>query len=196
MERFTDTLHPALTDSLLDVGGYPAIWTERPQQVARIECLNIDPVSWDATSAPEYNIEMITGDGCALPYADRAFDIVYSNSVIEHVGDWSRQKAFAEEVRRVGARLWIQVPAMGCPFEPHYLACCVHWFPRAWQPWMARWLTLWGWLTHPSKEKAQEVVSATRLLTRRQVGELFPDCQVYTEKMLGCLPKSYVAYRV
>jgi hypothetical protein len=54
--------------------------------------------------------------------SDQEYDIAFSNSVIEHVGDWERQAAFASEIRRVGKNLWIQTPAKECPIEPHYLA--------------------------------------------------------------------------
>ncbi len=54
--------------------------------------------------------------------------VVFSNSVIEHVGTWEDQQAFAAEVRRVGRRLW--VPAYECPIEPHYLAPLVHYLPK------------------------------------------------------------------
>ena len=47
-----------------------------------------------------------------FPSADGAFDIVFSNSVIEHVGDAASQARFAREVMRVGRAL------LGADAEP------------------------------------------------------------------------------
>ncbi len=39
------------------------------------------------------------------------------------------------------------------------------------------------------------MVETTRLLTKREMRQLFPDCEIYTEKLLGFIPKSYIAVR-
>ena len=64
----------------------------------------------------------MVGDGCALKFPDKSYDIAFSNSVIEHVGSWERQQAFAKDIRRVGKAIWVQTPARECLIEPHYLA--------------------------------------------------------------------------
>jgi hypothetical protein len=163
--------------------------------VKRIDCLNIHPVTWLAESAPRHHITTVIGDGCALEYEDGIYDVLFSNSVIEHVGNWERQRAFAAEARRVGKELWIQTPAFECPVEPHFLALFVHWLPVSLRKFCVRWLTLWGWLTRPSRDQVNETVMHTQLLTRKQMKDLFPDCHIITEKMFGIVPKSYVAYR-
>src|SRR5690625_6167879 len=118
MDLFESIIQPDEEDLVLDVGGYPATWTSRPQLTKRIDCLNLHTLSWDPSAEPDYRITTSIGDGCELSYEDASYDIVFSNSVIEHVGDWKRQQAFAREVRRVGKRLWIQTPAYECPLEP------------------------------------------------------------------------------
>jgi hypothetical protein len=40
------------------------------------------------------------------------------------------------------------------------------------------------------------MVDSTRLLTKREMRQLFPDCVILTERLLGVFPKSYVAYRL
>ena len=120
---------------------------------------------------------------------------MFSNSVIEHVGTFSREKQFAGELRRVGQRLWVQTPAYEFFIEPHFLCPFFHWLPVPWRIYMARWATLWGWLEKPRAQKSREMVEEIRLLKKKEFQELFPHCEVITEKMLGILPKSYIAVR-
>lgn len=195
MAKFEAIIEPTGTDVLLDVGGYPRFWVTRPQRPERIDCVNLHPVDWDGKEFPEHRITTTVADGCALGIQDGSYDILFSNSVIEHVGDWERQQAFAREARRVGKRVWVQTPAYECPIEPHFLAPFVHWLPVAIRRRVLRWWTPWGWLTKPSQATVDETICYTRLLTKKQFQELFPDCEIITERLLGILPKSYVAYR-
>jgi len=195
MDKFELFIKPSGDDCLLDVGGYPGTWTTRLQKTKKIECLNIHSVNWDPKMYPDYCISTTVGDGCNLEYKDASYEILFSNSVIEHVGDFEKQKDFAKEVRRVGQRIWIQTPAFECPLEPHYLAPFVHWLPIKVRRKILRWFTPWGWISKPSQEKIDETIAYTQLLTKKQVVELFPDCEIITERLLGVFPKSYVAYR-
>ncbi|MES2571180.1 MAG: methyltransferase domain-containing protein [Verrucomicrobiota bacterium] len=147
---FVEVMAPAPDDLLLDVGGYPQFWMSNPQPVKRIDSLNIHPVEWDSAAHPDYQIRTVIGNGCALEMADKSYDIVFSNSVIEHVGSWEQQQAFAAEIRRVGKALWIQTPAYECPIEPHYLAPFVHYLPPSVQRRILRWCSPWGLITKPA----------------------------------------------
>jgi hypothetical protein len=192
---FKAKLSPRRSDKLLDVGGYPGSWTPHPPLVGSIDSLNIHLVPWDENLAPNHNIAVLVGDGCNLDMQDRSYDIVFSNSVIEHVGSWERQKAFANEVRRVGNALWIQTPAFECPLEPHFLTPFIHWFPPSFQRAMARYFTVWGLMTRPTPDQVATMVADIRLLKLKEMKTLFPDCEIYIEMLLPLVPKSYVAYR-
>ena len=192
---FLRLLRPSPSDILLDVGGYPGFWTSHPQPVRQIDTLNVDDVSWTDTPVPGHNIRTIVGDGCALPMHDRSYDIGFSNSVIEHVGSWERQQQFASELRRVARKLWVQTPAYEFPVEPHYLTPFIHYFPRGLQRRILRWCTVWGWLERPDRVQINTMVDSTRLLKKWEMQELFPDCQILTERVLGIFPKSYIAFR-
>jgi SAM-dependent methyltransferase len=63
-----------------------------------------------------------------LPFLDDEFDLVYCNSVIEHVQP-PRREAFASELRRVGRGWFVQTPAWSFPLEPHALLPFAHWLP-------------------------------------------------------------------
>jgi len=192
---FLEIIRPQPEEAMLDVGGYPGNWIQDPQPTRRIDCLNVHPVEWHAEEHTSHNIRTLVGDGCQLSFPDHAYDIAYSNSVIEHVGELDRQAAFAKEIRRVGRRLWVQTPAYECPLEPHFLAPFVHWFPVPIRRFLVRWLTPWGWVQRPSAKEVAETVRFTRLLTRKQMRELFPDCTILTERMAWIIPKSYIAIR-
>lgn len=192
---FRDRLSPRPSDTLLDVGGYPGFWSQYEPVVGRLDCLNIHEVAWENSSSPAHQIRTLVGDGCALEMADGSYDILFSNSVIEHVGTWEAQEAFAREARRVGKALWIQTPAYECPIEPHYMGLYIHHLPKRWQLRLIRWVTLWGWLHCPSKEQIQHEVQTIRLLTRQEMALLFPDCEILTERLFGLIPKSYIAFR-
>ena len=193
MRQFAALLRPAEEDVVLDVGGYPQCWVDAPMKLARVDILNLDPIDAPRGSTPE--IRTVVGDGCALAYPDGSYQIVYSNSVIEHVGEWDKQQQFAAELRRVGRRIWVQTPAFACPIEPHCLAPFIHWLP-----WGLRkhvmWLTPVALFSEISREGFEFVMSRTRILRRRELSALFPDCEIYTERMFGFIPKSYVAYRL
>jgi 2-polyprenyl-3-methyl-5-hydroxy-6-metoxy-1,4-benzoquinol methylase len=129
-----------------------------------------------------------------MQFQDQQFDIVFSNSVIEHLGTYQQQEKFAKEVRRVGRDLWIQTPAKCFFFEPHLLTPFIHWLPKQMQISLARYFTVWGWITKPSKQTAVEYVDELRLLNETEMRDLFQDCEIVKEKIFG-LTKSYIAVR-
>lgn len=194
-QLFIETLKPSLRDRLVDVGGFPKFWISHPPIVHSIHSINLDKFPWDGSSHPEHRIETFAGNGCRLDIPDASYDIAFSNSVIEHVGAWEAQVAFAGEVRRVGNALWVQTPAYACPIEPHYLAPFVHWLPKEFRRRIIRRFTPWGWLSRPSKETVDQMIDTTRLLNLREMKTLFPDCEILTERLLWIFPKSYIAVR-
>jgi len=174
---------------ILDVGGYPAFWAETSTK-ARITILNIHP--FEVASGMQDRCMAVVGDGTNLPFKDGGFDIVFSNSVIEHLRTWQAQKQFAREVRRVGRQYWVQTPAHEFFIEPHLLTPCVHWLPRAVQLKLARRCTVWGLIERPTPARAKDYVSELRLLKINEVSELFPESLILRESFCG-FTKSYVA---
>ena len=178
---------------LMDVGGYEGTWLDVPS-LPKITLFNL-PEYFQIGDKPD-QFEYIFGDGRALPYDDGEFDIIFSNSVIEHVGTYEDQMMFANEARRVGKNCWIQTPAKEFPIEPHLLTPFIHWLPLNWIPTLLQHFTVWGWMTHASKEEAKIYWERLKLrpLTYREMKELFPDCEIIVERFLG-MPKSYTACR-
>ncbi len=75
-------------------------------------------------------IPYVQGDACSLPFADGSFEIVFSNAVIEHVGDEERQRRFVAEALRVGRRVFVTTPNRWFPIEVHTRLPLVHWLPE------------------------------------------------------------------
>jgi len=193
---FLDTIKPTREMRLLGVGGYPWGWLNFSPCVGSITCLNVHPISWDTARSPQHNITVTMGDARYMDdVGDNEHNVVFSNSVIEHVGSWADQKAFAREVRRVGKKLWVQTPARECPFKPHYLALFIHWLPKQLQKRLIRWCSVYGLVQRPSRSEIEEMVDTIRLLSKVEMQLLFSDCAIIVEKMLFIIPKSYIAVR-
>jgi 2-polyprenyl-3-methyl-5-hydroxy-6-metoxy-1,4-benzoquinol methylase len=178
--------------TILDVGGRQRFWevmgfAQEPD--VHITLLNIEPakIHYD-------NFLAMTGDAtCMDNFLDNQFDVVFSNSVIEHVGSFEQQKQMAREVRRVARRYFIQTPNYYFPIEPHFLFIGFHWLPLKARAWLHSQFNL-GWRKRiPDRQLAQESVAQVRLLRKKELLSLFPHCRLYEEKIMG-LTKSLIVY--
>jgi Methyltransferase domain len=191
MRAFYKRFQPTTQTRLLDIGGAPLTWLQESPcdgefaiTLANISLLDLPPSRFPVVECDAVN----------LPFADNSFDIAFSNSVIEHMTTWERQKMFASEARRVAKALWIQTPARSFPIESHMLAPFFQYLPRSLQRRMARYFTLRGLLIKPTPEEIDAILSDIRLLTFKEMQQLFPDCTILKERVFG-LTKSYVAIR-
>ena len=172
---------------VLDVGGGAYPW-ELLNPAARITILNVNRPQ----SIPDRcKWEFVVGDGTRLAYPDGSFDLVFSNSVIEHVGDGEAQRRFATEMLRVGKQIYCQTPNRWFPVEPHLITVFVHWLPHAMQRRVVRFGSLWGLVVKPTQHEIDDFLATTRLLSRAEVAALFPGCIVRAERVLG-LTKSFI----
>jgi nucleotide-binding universal stress UspA family protein len=191
MAMFERLFAPTADTRILDLGGEQAAWVGAHGS-PRVTVLNIHPPeNWDASLT---NTEPALGDATALDYADDAFDIVFSNSVIEHVGSPEKQRAFAAEVRRVGRAYFVQTPAREFLVDPHYLTPFVHRLPKRLRKRLLRNFSVWGLLTRPSQEYVDGSVDEISLLSGSEMRALFPDAVVIAERFAG-LTKAWIAVR-
>jgi hypothetical protein len=176
---------------ILDVGGTVDLWRTSPMPgKLHVTLLNL-------TKSPTVGVENIislVGDARKMPeFPDNSFDVCFSNSVIEHVGTLYDQIAMAKEIRRVSKAYFVQTPARNFPIEPHFLVPGWQYLPIRLRAWMLQQRKV-GWAEKFSDPLlAQAEVEQIRLLTRREMEMLFPDANIYEEKV-GPFTKSIVVF--
>jgi SAM-dependent methyltransferase len=171
LNLFLDELQPTPETTVLDVGadelgfgegdgcGTLNFFEERYPWPERITALGLH----DGSGFRERysHIPYVRGDACALPFPDAAFDVVFSNAVIEHVGGRDRQRKLVSEAIRVGRRVFITTPNRRFPVEVHTRLPLVHWLPEE--------------LAHRVYRAAGKgFATDVHLLTRRSFEALFP----------------------
>lgn len=73
--------------------------------------------------------------GGLFPFADQQFDWVFSNAVIEHVGDQSAQIEFINEMLRVSKNVFFTTPNKYFPIESHTNTFFRHWIDKWFYQW-------------------------------------------------------------
>lgn len=176
---------------ILDIGGTQQFWDlmlngHSPDM--RVTLLNI---GHQTTSGPHF--VSAVGDARAMPqYGNATFDVVFSNSVIEHVGNYESQQRMADEIKRVAKRYFVQTPNKRFPLEPHFLFPFFQYLPLATRAWMVNHFDV-GWYRRiPNRGDARAEVESIQLLTRKRFAALFPDATITDEKLFG-MTKSFVA---
>jgi SAM-dependent methyltransferase len=140
-ELFMRTVQPGPETRVVDVGvGDTGFGTEPGIAVThnffealypwpeRITAVSDVPLPNFADEFP--SIRCVTASGTDLPFEDDAFDVAFSNAVIEHVGGPEEQRRFVEELCRVAPRVFVSTPNRWFPVETHTLVPLVHWLPR------------------------------------------------------------------
>src|SRR5438552_1893172 len=193
MRRFVRTFAVTNETRILDVGGTPFNWSLVAVQ-PRVTIVNMPR----AREAFATQFQSVFADGRALPFRDCSFDIVFSNSVIEHVGSLESQARFASEITRVGQAYWVQTPNRLFPVEPHLLTPFLHFLPATLQRRIARKFTVWALIERPTPDRwefyIEHYLRDIRLLDASALRDLFPGAKIVHER-LGGLTKSLIAVR-
>ena len=138
---FLETIRPTPDTTVLDVGADELVFGEEGSSGCgtlnffeehypwpeRITALGLHP--GDRFRARYPAVTYVQGDALNLPFGDGAFDVVFSNAVIEHVGRRDAQRRFVEEALRVGRRAFVTTPNRWFPVEVHTRLPLVHWLP-------------------------------------------------------------------
>lgn len=186
MRQFRHLLGLTAETRILDVGGSELNWL----------LLGFSPhmTLLNLAVPRESNFTWVVADGMHLPFRTRAFDIVYSNSVIEHLGSFESQQLFAAECQRVGHGYYVQTPNKWFFIEPHLITPFIHWLGRRIQKKLLRNFTVWGLITRPTEQYCDDFVEEIHLLNEREMRRLFPKADIWHERFLG-FSKSLIAVK-
>jgi hypothetical protein len=178
------------TMRVLDLGGTTLYWTRSPVRPRSVTVINLkepgEGLPW---------VQAISGDACdarELVGGDE-FGLVFSNSLIEHLGGHMQRRRFADVVRAMAPRYSVQTPYRYFPVEPHRVLPGMQFLPLSVRRWIApRWPLghTHGW----SPADAQEEVMSVELLSVTDMRTYFPDARIVWERFAG-LPKSMTAIR-
>jgi hypothetical protein len=177
---------------VLDLGGTPDFWRAAPVRPRHVTTMNLD----DKYAPEEEWCDHVVADACELASLELCagdYDLVVSNSLIEHVGGYQRRRDFAAVVAAAAPAHWVQTPDRFFPIEPHYVAPGFQFLPvRA----RARLVSRWP-LAHErvyTVDDALAQVLTIELVSRTELAHLFPDSRIWHERMFG-LSKSIVAIK-
>ena len=162
---------------LLDVGGGWGLFLEAfLEKGLTVVVVDIDEASLRSIRARHPQVSLVLASGTDLPFKDQAFQGVFSNAVLEHVGPLPAQARFASEVNRVGQSYFVTTPNKLFPFEFHFGLPAYQFVPRPLQRLLAQGLGLGLWY---DRGKWEDI----RLLTSRQVARLFPGGKVIAQRV-------------
>lgn len=182
------------TCRILDIGGTELYW-DIGSDLVDSGRLQIDLLNLDAPDVEKPCFRSISGNACDMSeFADNAYDFCHSNSVIEHVGVWRDMMAMAGEVRRLAPVYFVQVPYFWFPYEPHYRFPFFHWLPEQLRYRLMLKRDLGFTKKKDNLGDAVIAIQAAKLLDRPQLAALFPDAEIFSEKV-ALLTKSLMAVR-
>lgn len=180
---------PGLADMrVLDLGGTAISWRVAGLQAGQLTIVNLG----QPKPQPEPWIEEVQGDACDGGFGK--FDLVFSNSVLEHVGGHARRQQLADVIRESAPAYWVQTPYRYFPIEPHWLFPGFQFLPFRARVEITR---RWNVGHNPALKNADEaaaLVASTELVSATEMRAYFPGAAIWFERFAG-IPKSIVAYK-
>ena len=177
--------------SILDVGGKINFWENRG--LAGNNDYEITIVNIEKETSKYSNIRYEIGDATNLnKFKTKSFDIVHSNSVIEHLYNFNNQSRMASEIIRVGKKYIVQTPNKYFFLEPHYLFPFFQFIPDKLK-YLILTKTKISRLKKWDKKFASQYIKEIRLLSFKEMKILFPNSKIYFEKFVG-MNKSFTMH--
>ena len=179
---------------ILDIGGTEDYWNSMGLNLGNnIEIVLLNLYKIEVKGA---GFSSIKGDACNLEgMADKSFDLVFSNSVIEHLFSIENQQKVASEVIRVGKNYYIQTPNKFFPIEPHWVFPFFQFLPFGLKVYLTKNFNLGHIPKAKNKQEAIDLVNEVNLLSKKELEDLFSESKLYIEKFMG-FHKSYAVYKI
>ena len=180
---------------ILDIGGDIQYWKNIgwKHSACKIHLLNLYKIEIPLNENCQFSSEI--GNALDLPYQKKEYDLVFSNSVIEHVGSYQNQKRFANEVMRVSENYIIQTPSLWFPLEPHSLLPFFQFIPHSIRAMLIMIFNINYFPKAKTYKEALKVSHSTLMFTKKRFKKLFPEAEIQVERFLG-IPKSYTAIKI
>ena len=177
--------------TILDIGGKINFWENR--DLAGNLNYEITIVNIEKEKSNYQNINFEIGNATNLSqFANKSFDIVHSNSVIEHLYNFNNQSKMASEIIRVGQKHIVQTPNKYFFLEPHYLLPFFQFFPDKLK-YLILTKTKLSRLKKWNKKFASRYIEEIRLINLKEMKVLFPNSKIYFEKFMG-MNKSFTMH--
>jgi hypothetical protein len=175
---------------VLDLGGDTRFWRAATVRPAHVTIVGVE--EWSLLD-PEPWMHVLLADACDPDAIPGGFDLVFSNSVIEHVGGPRYRRGFAQTVMQSGTHFWVQTPYRYFPLEPHLVFPAFQFLPPVAKVKVAK---HWPLSAISSRDDVEPVsyVMDHELVTVTEMQALFPGAELLRERV-GPLVKSLVAVR-
>lgn len=178
---------------VLDIGGTVSYWESNapflePGTIANLEIVNTvpDQIVEGMAVVGGGILACHAGDATRLDTLHRdSYDLVFSNSVIEHVGNLGSQKEMADAIRALGKFHFIQTPSRRFPIETHFHVPFFAFLPLGLRTEIHRRFNCGFMGREPDWLRARIACEQTRLLSRSELAALFPESRIVPERVLG-----------
>ena len=132
---FLDEINPSRELMVLDVGFSENEYSPVDNFIEKnypypemMTALGIDTP--DNFKARYPKVSVVQYNGKFFPFKNKAFDICWSNAVIEHVGTRDKQLLFLKEIKRVAKKAFLTTPNRYFPVELHTRIPLLHYLPK------------------------------------------------------------------
>ena len=180
---------PDLADMrVLDLGGTAISWSVLGLRPGSVTIVNL---SHDQGPYQPW-MDTVQADACTGGFGK--YNLVFSNSLMEHLGGHARRQQFANVVQESASAWWVQTPYRYFPIEPHWIFPCFQFLPFRVRVMICQ---NWNTLHEPARKDAKdaaELVASVELISATEMRTYFPSGEIWFERIAG-LPKSLVAIK-